>query len=164
MTKIDDKLKEIIERRQFSNFWECFDYLKMASYEEVEALLISLELFKGKVWDGVITAAKKEEDKLTWSTGATTSYCGGTVNYCGGTSSNSDIDGNPIKSDDVIVKIYFMTNKANPAYLPVYQSYIETRTYEEVPELEMHVKSLSIKLESEIGIHLFTNGFRKIKN
>lgn len=53
-----DKVKEIHKRRNFQSFWECVDYLTLASYDEIESIMGALEVFEGNVWGNVITAAK----------------------------------------------------------------------------------------------------------
>lgn len=57
--EIDKKILEICERRKFTSFWEILDYLTLANYEEVEAMMISLEIFKGDIWNRVIDVHQK---------------------------------------------------------------------------------------------------------
>lgn len=152
---IDEKIKSIVLRRKFVNFWECFDYFKLASYSEIDAMMIASEFFG--VWDGVLNVAKKKPDSSVgyWSSGATTgTFVSSGITYIGGV----DL----CQEDDLIVKIFFMTSEANPRYKDLYKSYIETREYEEVPELEPHFKCVTMKLETELGIKLFNNGFEKL--
>jgi len=156
--KIEDKILEIHKRRKFLNFWEAFDYLKNASYPEIEALMISSQLFEGKIWDGVITASKAQGNAKIgyFSSGATIS-----ISASGATSIGTLFGCDPVAPDDLIVEIYYMTNNANKAFIPLYKSYIETRQYSPIGQFETHIKSIKIHLTTELGMHLFNDGYTK---
>lgn len=157
------KLTEIIKRRNFQSFWECFDYLKLASYSEAEALMISLDTFKGDIWSKVITSAKRKEgrpDVMVFSSGA--SYTS-VFASSGSTTINGALYGgvDVAQPDDITVSIYVITDKANENYRELYKSYIETRIYEEIVELESHFKIIITNLTSELAIRLFNDGYKK---
>lgn len=165
----DEKLKTIIKRRNFKNFWECFDYLKLASYDELEALFISTELFNGNIWNDVITVAKKnvEEEQGYFASGQTVNFVSGST-YVGEGDifiglANGGAREYSHDSDNILVKIYYMTDESKECYKGLYKSYVETREYENIPELETHIKSVSIKLETELAIKMFNEGFTKFK-
>lgn len=151
-----EKMQKVAERRGFTNFWEAFRYMSDAGFSELEALKVGLELFNGKMWDGIIDAAWKScsSNVVTWSTGSTMNYnlvVTGVTLFGSIDPANSD-------PDDLLVEIFIMTKDAKPSYLPLYKSYIETRYYAELPELEAHIKSITFKLTTELAIHLFKEG------
>lgn len=158
---IDTKMQEIAKHRGFTNFWEAFDYMILANYTEIEALMIGLEMFNGKIWDDVINASWKDNQQLTWIASSGTTMLTGRI----------DSEGNYImgydpanESDDLNIKIFIMTSHSNPVYLPIYKSYVETRKYAEIEMIEKHIKEIRIKLTSELLINLFKEGCKnKIK-
>ncbi len=161
--EITKKLSEIIKRRNFQSFWECFDYLKLASYSEPEALMLSLDTFKGDIWSKVITSAKRKEgrtDVMVFSSGASYTHM---FAASGSTTINGAVFGgiDPAQPDDLTVNIYVMTDNANINYKELYKSYIETRVYEEIAELESHFKIITTNLTSELAIKLFNDGYKK---
>src|ERR1700747_2145908 len=132
-----EKIKKVVERRGFTNFWEAFRYMSDAGYSELESLKIGLEIFNGCVWDKVIHTAYKQpnENKVYFSSGSTATYTSGMRYFAG-------VDVADIEPDDLMAVIYIMTKEANPIYLPIYKSYIETRKYAEISELESHIISI----------------------
>lgn len=189
---IDKKILDIVDRRKFTSFWECFDYLILASYDEIEALMASLEIFEGNIWNDVISAAKKKfgKDEMIFATGVTYNFVSSgsttihnwvepdgdliTINDISGSDDDYDDDGdlipcshynNGVRTDieDILVHIYVMTGKANKHYKELYKSYIETRMYEEVKELEDHFKLITLNLKTELAIKLFNDGYSKYK-
>jgi len=157
-----DKMKKVAERREFTNFWEAFRYMSDAGFTELEALKIGLELFDGKMWTNVINASWRNDTQagkavFTFSSGYTTTITSSGATYIGG------IDPATCEPDDLMVEIFIMTKEGNPIYQPIYKSYIETRNYDEIPELENHIKSITIKLTTELAINLFKEGCKTIK-
>jgi len=155
-----EKIKKIAKRREFTSFWEAVQYMLDAGYTELEALKIGLELFDGNVWDNVINASWRNptssvNNYLTGYT-ATVTSSGATANYFLG------VDPAINEDDDLMVEVFSMTKESNPIYLPIYRSYIETRNYDEIKELESHIKSTRFKLTSELAINLFKDGCKKI--
>lgn len=164
----DNKLKEIVERRKFTNFWEAFDYLKLAGYEETEAMLFACDLFDGDIWGKVVNASKnfivshaEGGGGFMFASGTsyvtTVSSSGSSFNY------NMGIDPATDTNDDLLVQIFVMTDKANPNFKSIYKAYVETRKYEENPVLESHIKTISIQLTTELAIKLFNDGYSKLK-
>ena len=153
MKTIEDKIKEIHNRKPFLGFWDCFEYMRHANFDEIESLLLSSKLFNGKIWDGVVSAKKINKDNLLTNNTSTTLN---TFIYRDGVlSPNND-------EDDILVEIYVLTPESNPMHMEIYKAYVETKKYQEVPTLESHLKLISIVLETELGIRLFTNGAKTI--
>lgn len=51
---LDNELKEILEEKEFNNFWEAYDYLLLTGYSEIDGFGICLEIFgENKIWDDV---------------------------------------------------------------------------------------------------------------
>jgi hypothetical protein len=174
MTKVDKKIQEICERRKFTSFWEAFDYMKLASYEEVEAIMIALQLFNGKIWDRVVFATKTYDDMSDDVCMSGGTYIMRVMGDDDGADDETDIENDPsplrivADTDDVspfctdvmTVKLFIMTEEADEVYLPVYRAYAETRDYEPNETLEKHIKPLTTRLTTEIGIKLF-NSWKK---
>ncbi len=152
-----NKIKEIIKRREFTSFWEVFDFMVNASYTELEAMKMGLEVFDGKIWDKVINAAwVTGKNEIVFTSGYTTTFS------TSGTVFGVDPCGSLDDPDELMVEIYIMTKEANPLYLPIYKSYVETRNYSPEPELDKHIKSISIKLKTDLAINLFKDGCKKL--
>ena len=162
------KIKSIAERRQFSSFWEAYDYFNLASYTELESLQIACELFDGDVWKNVINASKRlSGGNYNHAYGFVS---GSTYNISFATSGTTNfVSPNPFDEptisksnpDDVDIEVFVMNNTANPAYMPIYKAYVETRQYKEVPELESHIKIIRTTLTTELAIKLFNDGYNK---
>lgn len=168
---MDEKIQEIAKRRNFQSFWECVDYLILASYEEVDVLMIALDLFEGKIWDSVITVAKytpsvsNPNPVMAFASGATYTLSGGTTLITNGTGNYSFSTGSNRTGDeeDLFAHIYVITDEGNLKYKEIYKSYIETREYQEIKKLENQYKKVSINLKSELAIRLFNDGYSKYK-
>ena len=51
---LDNELREILEEKEFNNFWEAYDYLLLTGYSEIDGFGICLEIFgENKIWDDV---------------------------------------------------------------------------------------------------------------
>lgn len=51
---LDNELREILEEKEFNNFWEAYDYLLLTGYSEIDGFGICLEVFgENKIWDDV---------------------------------------------------------------------------------------------------------------
>jgi hypothetical protein len=149
-TVLNDKIKSISDRRQFTSFWEAYDYFKLATYSELESLQIASELFDGDAWKNVINASKRlSSDNYAFS------FVSGSTYYMG-----VDPARNTPDPDDVEIEVFVMNNSANPAYMPIYKAYIETRHYKEIPELESQIKIIRTTLTTELAIKLFNNGYK----
>lgn len=157
-TVLSDKIRSIAERRQFTSFWEAFDFFKLASYSELEALQIASELFDGDVWKNVINASKKlrnnSSNNMTFFSGTTytTNFASSGSTYVYGV---DPIENEP---DDVLVEIFVITKNANPKQMPIYKAYVLTRHYKEIPELESNIKIIQTELTTELAIKLFNDG------
>jgi hypothetical protein len=163
MNFTDEKIKEICERKKFTSFWEIFDYMKLANYDEVEALMIASKLFNGDIWSQVVnasyTSVSDDAPEMTFASGST---------YTSNTTDNLMLYRFPdkvVKWDpkDLFVDIFLMTEKASSEYLPVYKAYVETKKYERVIGLDEHIKVLTIHLTTELGMKLFKDGYNKLK-
>lgn len=171
MTQIDEKIREVSKRKKFTSFWEVFDYMKLANYEELEAMMTALQLFDGKVWDRVINAAKVnyKSNEGVFASGCTISYSGSTMWWPEKDNDESEeieyviIDDKSHEPDNLMVEIFLMTNDAMDLYKPLYKSYIETRKYKFEPELEKHIKSIKLYLTTELAIKLFMDGYNQLK-
>lgn len=135
-----DKIKEISLRKGFTSFWECFDYMLLANYDEIDAIMVSLDIFDGKIWDNVITTIKLHDKNNEVYTSYNT-----TLNTLYGS---------------IIVEIFMMTPEAKPIYKPLYKVYIETRTEVQQQNLEAHIKSVVINLKTSLAINLFNDGHK----
>jgi len=156
---IDSKMLEIAKRRGFTSFWEAFDYMLLANYSELEALMVGLEMFDGKVWDEVINATCKivnNNEIYAFSSSTSTNSVFFDSRY------TMSID--PCEPDDLLVEVFIMTKEANQIYMPIYKSYIETRKYAEIPMLEKHIKIITLKLTTELAINLFKEGCKNKLN
>lgn len=164
ITVLNEKMIEIANRRQFTSFWEAFDYFKLASYDEVTALQIACELFDGDVWKNVINASKRTGTSgfgdYSFVSGATYS-----VNFASsGSTTIMSVDpavNYESEPDDVDIEVFVISNKGDKAFMPIYKAYTETRQYKEVPELEPHIKIIRTTLSSELAIKLFNDGYKK---
>ena len=154
---MDNKIEEIVKRRNFQSFWECVDYLIHASYEEVDALMIALDLFNGEIWKNVITVAKYKPTEnsaghvMAFASGATYSF------------SASPTIGRILDEGNISAHIYIISNEGDLKYKELYKSYIETKEYQEIKKLENQFKRVSINLNSELAIRLFNDGYSKYK-
>ena len=159
--KIDETILAINERRNFSCFWEAVDYFKLASYSELEAMMIAMELFNGEIWNKVINASKgdRNNNRMLFASGSTSFY-----SYSGMTTLTGNALGEQvhIKPDDIIVHLFVMTDKADVKLRPIYKSYIETREYEPIPHFEGHIKTITIELTTELAINLFNDGYKNL--
>ncbi len=172
MSRIDTKIQDFCERRKFTSFWEAFDFLKMAAYEETEAILIASEIFKGDIWGQVINGGritKKiiESDSFSASTstvlgsGANGQFLtvnGNTVGFGSYSHGNS-----PTPLKEIFIELFLLTEKANPEHKSIYKSYVLTRELEEIPELESHIKRITIELTTQLAINMFNEGYIKLK-
>jgi hypothetical protein len=145
-----DKIKKVVKCREFTNFWEAFQYMLDAGYTELEALKIGLELFNGDIWGNVINTS--------WKTSSIEVTLNGDTIH---SSSSTYLVGN-IAVDDLIVEMFLMTKEGNRVYQPIYKSYTETRKYCEIPELESHIKSIRFKLTTELAINLFKHHVKQL--
>ena len=165
-THLSEKLKSIAKRRNFTSFWEAYDYFKLASYSELEALQIASELFDGDVWKNVINASKRlSGNNYAYGFVSGSTYTIGFVS----SGTTSFVSPNPFdepiiresEPDDVDIEVFVMNDLANPAYMPIYKAYVETRQYKEVTELESHIKIIRTTLTTELAIKLFNDGYNK---
>jgi len=172
MTQIDEKIREVCNRKKFISFWEVFDYMKLANYEELEAMMTALQLFDGKVWDRVINVAKVKNNSnvVEFASGYTYNYSGATMIEYGDYLIDDEIEylvddefETPHEPDNLMVEIFLMTNDAMDVYKPLYKSYTETRIYKFEPELEKHIKSIKLELTTELAIKLFKDGYNQFK-
>lgn len=159
MIPIDEKIKEICERRKFISFWEAFDYMKLANYSELEAIMIALQLFNGKIWDKVVFTKKLSNNN---NNGGSVSGVSSLRILSSGTvredNRGSEINDN-FEVDNMNVKIFIMTEEADAIYLPVYKAYAETREYAPNLMLENHIKIITTSLTTELGIQLFNDWY-----
>lgn len=184
MTEIEkEKIKDIVVENDFSSFWEVLEYLKIAGYEETKAIMFASTLFDGKVWDNVISAdtIKREvnfqynghvvrnvvNEELTAST-MTVSWVQ-PENIDGLLHERvldeimedvNDMAEDSIKcekhdGDESFVEIFILTKKANPNCMSLYQAYLKSRNYEIIEELETHIKSIKLELESQLATEMF---------
>ena len=146
MVEVSDKLKEILDRKNFTSFWSCFDYLKLANYEEIEALMIAGQRFNWDIWSNVIHKATNRPYKiLVNSTGSTHNY---------GVSDEEE-------PDDLPIEIFLMTKQANPSMMPIYKAYVKSRDYEPIETLEKQIKSIKMTLTTELAMALFKDSLIK---
>jgi len=62
---LDNELREILEEKEFNNFWEAYDYLLLTGYSEIEGFGICLEIYgENKIWDDV-AFVRGEKTKLS---------------------------------------------------------------------------------------------------
>ncbi len=151
MNIIDDKLLTIINKKNFTTFIECFEYLNNAGYPESDAILISLTLFNGSPEDGIITINRANQINSIINRINIIAFSGTSTHM---TSDGSDCD-------DLIIDVFFISKEGNLLYKPLYEAYIETRKYEKNEKLETHIKSIRIRLTTEIGIKFFLNIMEK---
>jgi len=163
MNLSDNEIVEACERHKYDSFWEVFDYMKLAAYEEVDAMMTASAMFYGDIWGRVINASKvnKMLGEAVFATGSTYSF-----SSSGLTSLNyhvMGVDPYEAEEDDLMVEIFLITDVGNPVHMPIYRAYLETRKYKIVPELEEHIKSIQIQLTTELAIKLFNEGYSKFK-
>jgi hypothetical protein len=167
ITVLNEKMREIAKRRQFTSFWEAFDYFKLASYDEVTALQIACELFDGDVWKNAINASKRVGGVLLGGDGGYRFTSGATYNLNFASSGSTTVMGiDPAveytrEPDDVDIEVFVISNNGDKAFMPIYKAYTETRQYKEVPELESHIKVIRTSLSTELAIALFNEGYNK---
>jgi hypothetical protein len=159
MVAVDKKIEEICNRKKFTTFWEVFDYMILANYEEVEAIMIGIQLFNGKIWDKVVYAEISGYADAYDDINCNTSFSGTTLTIVNGDVVNGDI-GNDIPYK-MYVKIFIMTEEADEIYRPVYKAYAETREYAPNEKLEKHIKVISTNLTTEIGATIFKDWYSK---
>lgn len=52
--KYSVEIRKAIEKKEFKNFWSCFDYLLMAGFNQIDSFGLSLEQFsESKIWSNV---------------------------------------------------------------------------------------------------------------
>ena len=147
---IDTELVSLINKRGYDNFWEVFDFLILASYEEIESLKIASDMFNGKIWDGVIVATVEEAYNVNISGTAANAS-----NARTGSVLITDSNGQHYWSNgDVLLQISLMTKYANKNYVELYKHYIKTKQYAEIKDFEDHIKTVSVKLTTELGVSL----------
>ena len=62
---LDNELREILEEKEFNNFWEAYDYLLLTGYSEIDGFGICLEIFgENKIW-GDVAFVRGEPTKLS---------------------------------------------------------------------------------------------------
>ena len=171
---IDTKIEEIAKRKGFTNFWEVFDYTLVAGYNELDALKISLELFKGNIWDDVISFNstplfhKEDEDDFIIDEPVPTpadNFVDYVLEYNQIVPRVWNINGDlapnettPINEpDNLNVVVYIMTSDYNPVYKALYKAYIETRKYLQISELDKNIKEIKLILKTELAIEMFKN-------
>jgi len=128
-----DKIIEIVESKKILNFWELVEYMKLANYSEIESIMTSMKLFDGKVWEYVIGANVSNKESFIQD------------------------------QDSLLVEIMIMTNYSEKMHIPIYKSYMKTRKYEEIPELEKNIKTVNIMLTTELGMQFFIDELEKYK-
>jgi hypothetical protein len=108
------------------------------------------------MWDGVIGAYKSGvSEDICFSASTIVTWVGGDYNgYVYG------ID--PANNDELLVEVVLLTTEAEKVYKPMYKSYIETRKYEPIPELDSHIKSVKFILTTDLAIKMFNDGYNKI--
>lgn len=151
-----EKIRTVVERRGLTNFWEAFQYMLDAGYPEFEALKIGLELFNGNPWENVIS-----RQSMTPMSTIITYYSGSTISISNDIPRNWVAGIDVAEPDDLLIDVTFMTKEANPNYLPIYTAYLTTRKYNEIPELELHLKTIKLKLTTELAIAFFKSGCNK---
>ena len=156
---MDIKLRTIIKNKNFPNFWECFDFMTLLGYSEVESLMVSSDIFEGKIWDRVIGAKIKELHGVTINGTGVGAQIGRSNSLL-----VSDTNGHSAWTDgNLAVEVYLLTDKSNENFKEIYKSYVETEKYETVNEIEGHIKTLNITLTTELAQRLFKDGKQKIK-
>lgn len=56
MQKLDDVLIKQLEKNNVKYFWDVFNYLVLASFDEVDAIVMANDYCNGDIWDGIIGA------------------------------------------------------------------------------------------------------------
>jgi len=139
-------IKELLTLKNFSNFWECFEYLKLAGYQEYECLTLSCEHFNGEMWFGVVglllNYEAEEESDVINDNGimddiiTNNQYVYTTTNDCIG--------------EKIVVTICYMNNNGNPNFKEIYQAYLGIREYELNLELENQLSFVTFEAETEL--------------
>ena len=151
----DEKIIEVCKDKGITNFWECFEFMTLAGYGELESIITSLEVSNGDIWNDVINVQSRINPYV---------YDGRTItriNTVMGVDTATDT-----ATDDRLVTIFMLSNGAKPfkdVYKSMYKAYIETRKYEPIEELEKHIKIIEIKLTTDLGIKMFDNGSTNFK-
>lgn len=163
MTLSDKEIVETCEHHKYNSFWEVFDFMKTAAYEEVEAMMTASAMFYGDIWGRVINASK-----VNRLLGEASFVTGSTYNYTRLVNGDNYVFGidpcdNNFDEDNLIVEIFLVTDVGNPVHMSIYKAYLETRKYKIIPDLEKHIKSIQIQLTSELAIKLFNEGYSKFK-
>lgn len=126
-----DKIIEIVESKKILNFWELIEYMKLANYGEIESIMASMKLFDGKIWEYVIGANVSNKESTIQD------------------------------QDSLLVEITILTNYTEKIHIPIYKSYMKTRKYEEISELEKNIKTVNIMLTTELGMQFFIDELKK---
>lgn len=137
-----DKIKDISTRKGFTSFWECFDYMVLADYTEFDAIMVSLEIFDGDIWGSVINARIISADDYFYD-------------------SYQLFARDDHARNNSRVEIFIMTEEAKEIYKPIYKVYIETRNEHEQPDLEKHIKSVLVNLQTTLAVNLFNDGYKQ---
>ena len=166
MNLSDKEIVEACERHKYDSFWEVFDYMKIAAYEEVDAMMTASAMFYGDIWGRVINASKvnKKLGEAVFATGGTYNITGDWLNRARNVNYQvMGVDPYETEDDDLMIEVFLITDKGNAVHMPIYRAYLETRKYKVVPELEEHIKSIQIQLTTELSIKLFNEGYAKFK-
>jgi len=166
--ELDNRLLKILEDKNFKTFVECFDFLSLAGYEESEAIMKAIDLFEGKPSDGIIHIGKEH---VTSNGGGFTAVSGYTnhIVSSGSTTIGQIYDNSfrvePYRNspDDLLINVYVTTDKGDIKYKPLYKAFINTREYSPNESLDEQIKSIQIRLRTELGIKFFLDIMEELK-
>ena len=161
--ELDNRLIKILDDKKFKTFVECFDFLSLAGYEESEAIMKAIDLFEGKPSDGIIHIGKEH----VTSNGGPFAVSGYTGHFNSSGSSTTIFNNivNPTRNDpdDLIINVFITTDKGDIKYKPLYKAFINTREYFPNESLEEQIKSIQIRLRTELGIKFFRDIMEELK-
>lgn len=160
---MNEELKNICKKKNFHTFWELFEFLMLTGSHEVEALLMSLDIFDGDIWSKVVDINIEGGDFTVDNIGDYDDY----EQY-----ETEDVEvvevvdtddiivdvgdeTTPVNYDVINVSVYVLTNISNNKFKSIYKSYIQTMKYDEIAQIDNHVKKINLRITSNIMIRLF---------
>lgn len=180
MQKLDDVLIKQLEKNNVKYFWDVFNYLVLASFDEVDAIIMANEYCNGDIWDGIIGAEitlielpKKQPVERNEYTFANTT--GGTITISGfnAIAAHSNYYHTPIipthgyigtnpktfKYDKTNsrerIKLYLLNGDTKINNIELYKAYIKCNEY--LDFFNDNIKNITFKLTSDLACTLFNN-------
>ena len=178
MQKLDNVLIKQLEKNNIKYFWDVFNYLVLASFDEIDAILMANDYCNGDIWDGIIGAEiivielpkKQPVERNEYTIDNLTSNTMNISNTISIISHSNDyhipitfgyINAYPktFKYDKTNsrerIKIYLLNGNAKINDIELYKAYIKCNEY--LDFFNDNIKNITFKLTSDLACTLFNN-------